>query len=111
MYKQGLMSVLRDRKVLKYLRENKEPNATLVERALRKAFGLSPRKKSRTMRKRRGRGKKAECRNPLPVKISDPDLIGIVVSRRKREGISHRFQFERAVLDLIAASKEKGGEE
>ena len=96
--KHGLMSKISNPLVLAYLRGHDGSNTLLVENALRKKLGLPL--AVRTPR-HIGRNKKTDCRNAVPVKVTDPRLVDHLVSQRKLHGISHRYTIESAVLEAI----------
>ena len=98
--KNGLMSKLRDPMVLAYLRKNStRTHSDLVESALRKKLGM-PQKEHAP--KTRGNHKFIDCRNVVPVKVSDPVLIDHIVAQKQLKGISHRHTIESAILKVIA---------
>ena len=73
--REGLMSKLSNPMVLAYLRRhNDRSNTDLIESALRKVLGLPPKEYAPRIR---GNNKMVDCRNVLPVKVSDPKLIDI----------------------------------
>ena len=97
--KHGLMSKLSNPLVLAYLRRHREASHTrLIEIALRKKLGLAPKEYGP---EKRGREKVSDCRNSLPVKVTDPQLIDHLITQRKVFGICHRHTIENAVLEAI----------
>ena len=98
--KEGLMSKLSNPMVLAYLRRhNDRSNTDLIESALRKVLGLPPKEYAPRIR---GNNKMVDCRNVLPVKVSDPKLIDHLVAQKRLWGISHRHTIENAILKVIS---------
>jgi hypothetical protein len=98
--KHGLMAKLSNPMVLAYLRRDNDKTYTeLVENALRKKLG-KPTKQYPA--KTKGNAKIADCRNVVPVKISDQTLIDHIVAQKQLKGISHRYTIESAILKVIA---------
>ena len=97
--KHGLMSKLSNPVVLSYLRRHHEASHTrLIEIALRKKLGL-PQKEYGP--ENRGRVKVEDCRNVLPVKVVDRELVDHLIAQRRVYGISHRHTIENAVLEMV----------
>ena len=96
--KHGLMSKLSNPDVLRYLRSNKHSHTRLIENALRISLGKP------TVAypvKTHGLKKKEDCRNVLPVKVVDPELVSYLITQRKEFGINHRHTIEKAILNVI----------
>lgn len=101
--KHGLMSRLSNPVVLAWLRKHTEASHTqLIENALRRKLGLALRE---CKPEKRGRSKIAECRNDLPVKVKDPQLVDHLITQRRVYGVSHRHTIESAVLDMVLAEE------
>ena len=98
--KHGLMSKLSNPMVLAYLRKNENrTHSDLIENALRKKLG-KPEKQHPP--KTRGNKKETDCRNVIPVKVSDPELIDYIITQKQVHGISYRHTIESAILEIIA---------
>lgn len=98
--KHGLMSKISNPLVLAYLRNHKGKSYTnQIESALWKKLGKVPKEQES---KNRGRKKISDCRNVVPVKVIDPELVDYLISQRTVLGISHRHTIENAILELIA---------
>lgn len=101
--KNGLMSKLSNPMVLAYLRRNNDRTHTdLIESALRKQLGLPAKEYSP---KGKGNNKVVDCRNVLPVKVRDQDLIDYIIAQKQICGISHRHTIESAIMAVIAEEK------
>lgn len=98
--KHGLMSKIRNPLVLAYLRDhNGKSYTSQIESALWKKLGKIPKEKEC---ENRGRKKISDCRNCVPVKVIDPELVDYLISQRTVCGISHRHTIENAILEVIA---------
>ena len=98
--KHGLMAKISNPLVIAYLRKHPESSTTLlIENALRKKLGvpLVP----PGDRRGAGRGKSGDCRNDMPVKVTDQALVNHLITQRKVYGVSHRHTIESAVLAVI----------
>ncbi len=102
--KHGLMSKITNQEVLRYLRSL--PNKThteIAETALCRKLGLPPKKYH--PKTDSGRKKDPDCRNGLPIKISDQRLVDHVVSQKKQYGILYRHTIESAILNVAQGKK------
>lgn len=98
--KHGLMSKLSNPMVLAYLRKNENrTHSDLIENALLKKLGKSEKQHPP---KTRGNKKETDCRNVIPVKVSDPELIDYIIAQKQVHGISYRYTIESAILEIIA---------
>ena len=103
--KHGLMSKISNPLVLAYLRGNQgESHTRLIENALRKKLGI-PQVEAETENRRRK--KETDCRNSVPVKVIDRELVNYLITQRKVHGISHRHTIENAILETIAGEQNK----
>ncbi|MDD3165298.1 MAG: hypothetical protein PHS97_05525 [Oscillospiraceae bacterium] len=98
-YKDGLMVKITNPVVLAYLRTKTGATHTeVVENALCGKLGIPLKPHAPKLR---GKRKKADCRNVVPIKVLDRELIDYVICQKKVYGICHRHTVEEAILRAI----------
>ena len=102
--KHGLMSKITNKEVLEFLRSMPDKTHTeIAETALCRKLGLPP--KTYKPKTEGGRRKDPDCRNGLPVKISDQRLVDHVVTQKRLYGILYRHTIESAILNMAQGGK------
>lgn len=99
----GLMSKITNPEVLAFLRSRPlESHTQIVETALYQKLGIPPKCYPQ---KTKGHKKKPDCRNVVPVKITDPGLIEHVIAQKRAYGICYRHTIESAILSMMRSGK------
>lgn len=94
-----MMVVISNPACIRYLRTaDSVTNTELVERAMCRRLGITPRRFNRVTM---GRHKAADCVNRLPVKITDDRLIQFISLQKTTCGACYRHTVENAMLEVL----------
>lgn len=100
--KHGLMSKITNPEALEFLRSKPmESHTQIVETALCLKLGIP----TEANPPKTGHSKKADCRNAVPIKITNQGLIDHVISQKRNFGICYRHTIESALLGMKRAGK------